>query len=50
MLEIRKDFELARECHAEMYEFADESQISAMDNWEDMAKIFTISKKMLKTF
>ena len=36
MLEIRKDFELARECHAEMYEFADESQISAMDNWEDI--------------
>ena len=32
MLEIRKDFELARECHAEMCEFADEEQISAMDN------------------
>ena len=35
MLEIRKDFELARECHAEMCEFADEEQISAMDNWKD---------------
>ncbi|XP_028399260.1 uncharacterized protein LOC114522717 [Dendronephthya gigantea] len=35
MIEIRKDFELARECHAELYEFADESQTSAMDSWED---------------
>jgi predicted nucleic acid-binding Zn-ribbon protein len=26
--QIHKDFELARECHAEMYEYADESQTS----------------------
>ena len=35
MLEIRKTFMLARGCHAEMYKFADEEQISAMDNWEE---------------
>ena len=33
--QIHKDFELARECHAEMYEYADESQTSTMDDWED---------------
>ena len=27
---------LARECHAEMYEYIEESQIAAMDEWEDI--------------
>ena len=36
ILQVRKDFDLARECHAEMYEYVDESQISAMDDWEDV--------------
>ena len=36
ILQVRKDFNLARECHAEMYEYVDESQISAMDDWEDV--------------
>ena len=35
IVQIRKDFELARDCHAEMYEYADESQASTMDDWED---------------
>lgn len=36
IVQIRKDFELARECHAEMYEYADEDQTSTMDDWEDI--------------
>ena len=36
ILQVRKDFDLARECHAEMYEYVDESQISTMDDWEDV--------------
>jgi len=35
IVQIRKDFELARECHAAMYEYAHESQTSTMDDWED---------------
>ena len=35
-LQIRKDFELARECHSKMYEYVDESLIPAMDDWEDV--------------
>ena len=35
-LQIRKDFELARECHSQMYEHFDESQFPAMDDWEDV--------------
>ena len=35
MIEIRKDFELSRQCHAQMYEFIDEGQTSALDDWED---------------
>jgi septal ring factor EnvC (AmiA/AmiB activator) len=35
-IQIRKDFELARECHAQMYEYVEESQVQAMDNWEDI--------------
>ena len=34
--QIRKDFELARECHAELYEHVGESQTSTMDEWEDI--------------
>ena len=36
ILQVRKDFDLVRECHAEMYEYVDQSQLSAMDNWEDV--------------
>ena len=36
ILQVRKDFDLARECHAEMYEHVDESQISAVDDLEDV--------------
>ena len=36
IIEIRKDFELARQCHAEMYEFVHEGQTSALDDWEDV--------------
>ena len=36
ILQVRKDFDLARECHAEVYEYVDESQISTMDDWEDV--------------
>ena len=36
IIQIRKDFELARECHAEMYEYVGESQTSTMDEWEDI--------------
>ena len=35
-LQIRKDFELARECHSKMYEYVDESLIPVMDDWEDV--------------
>ena len=35
-MEIRKDFELARQCDSEMYEFVDEGQNSALDDWEDV--------------
>ena len=34
-LQIHKDFELARECHSQMYEYVDEYQFPAMDEWED---------------
>jgi hypothetical protein len=33
--QIHMECELACECHAEMYEYADESQTSTMDDWED---------------
>lgn len=36
MIQIRKDFELARECHAEMYKYADETQTLMMDEWDDL--------------
>ena len=36
IIQIRKDFELARECHAQMYEYVEESQVQAMDIWEDI--------------
>jgi hypothetical protein len=36
IIQIRKDFELARECHAQMYEYVEESQVQAMDNREDI--------------
>ena len=36
IIQIRKDFELARECHVQMYEYVEESQVQAMDNWEDI--------------
>ena len=35
-VQIRKDFELTRECHSQMYEHFDESQFPAMDDWEDV--------------
>ena len=33
--EIRKDFQMACELHAELYDLADISQISRLDEWED---------------
>ena len=33
--ELRKDFHIACELHAELYDFADASQISRLDEWED---------------
>ena len=36
IIQVRKDFELARECHAEMYEYIEGSQIAAVDEWEDI--------------
>jgi hypothetical protein len=36
IIQIRKDFELGRECHAQMYEYVEESQVQAMDIWEDI--------------
>ena len=36
VVQIRKDFELAREYHAELYDYVDESRVSAMVNWEDI--------------
>ena len=33
--ELRKDFHMACELHAEPYDFADASQISRLDEWED---------------
>ena len=33
MIEILKNFELARQCDSEMYEFVDEGQNSALDDW-----------------
>ena len=36
LIQLRKDVDLTRQCHAEMYEFIEESQIEAMDNWEDV--------------
>ena len=34
--QIQKDFALARECLAEMYEYADEDQTTTMDDWKDI--------------
>ena len=36
ILQLHKDFELARECHAELYEYVDESHTQTMDEWEDI--------------
>ena len=33
--QIQKDFDLAREYHAQMYAYSEESQTSNMDDWED---------------
>ncbi|CAB3978667.1 Hypothetical predicted protein [Paramuricea clavata] len=46
--QIHKDFELVRECRAEMYEYADESQTSTMDDWEDVLTndVYDIEEKV----
>ncbi|CAB4040970.1 WDFY family member 4, partial [Paramuricea clavata] len=51
IIQIRKDFELARECHAEMYEYVGESQTSTMDEWEDILTndVYDI-EEMVETF
>ena len=36
LAQTRKDFELAREYHAEMYNYIQDSQTSNMDDWEDL--------------
>ena len=51
IIEIRKDFELTRQCDAEMYEFVDEGQTSALDDWEDvLVKVIYNIKIILKSF
>ncbi|XP_028404075.1 uncharacterized protein LOC114526747 [Dendronephthya gigantea] len=51
LLQIQKDFELARECHAEMYEYADEGQTSTIDDWEDiLTNDFYDIEKSVETF
>ena len=44
IVQIRKDFKLAHECHAEMYEYIEESQTKAMDNWEDTNDLYDIEE------
>jgi hypothetical protein len=52
IIQIHKDFELARECHAQMYEYVEESQVQAMDNWEDILtnEFYDIEENVERSF
>ena len=52
IIQIRKDFELARECHAQMYGYVEESQVQAMDNWEDILtnEFYDIEENVERSF